>query len=105
MLTKEDLLSKKTIELNGKKYNIVNSFKSTDVEGLCDFIVYETDESKIKNFFAWYPLWIKYKFRWFKNVSVRYIYYIDIKKDFDEWNYTFYWTKPRGEWKMIEILN
>lgn len=105
MSTKQELLLKTSIDFNGKTYNIVNSFEATDLEGMYDFIVYETDESKIKNFFAWYPLWIGNKFRWFKQVSVKYIYYISIRNEFDEWNYLHYWDKPKGRWKMIEILN
>lgn len=105
MLTQKELLSKTSINLNGKTYNIVNSFESSDVEGHYEFIVYETDENKTKNFFAWYPLWIGKKFRWFKRVDVKYTYYVSIKNDFDEWTYSRYWSSPVGEWRMKEILN
>lgn len=105
MTTTDELLSKTSIDYKNKTYNVIDTFEATDLEGRIDFVVYETDQTKIKKLYAWYPLWIGKKFRWFKYVEVKYVFYISIRKIFDEWTYSRYWDSPEGEWRMKEILN
>lgn len=105
MITKKELLLKKTIELKGKEYNIVDSYETNNIERFYESVIYKTSETKIKEFFSWIPVYANGKFKWFKKVKAKYIFYIIITNNFDEWNYSHYWAEPKGKWKIEEILN
>jgi len=94
------------LEFEGIKYNIVDEFEATDVEANSDYIVYKTDKEEIFDLYAWYPVWIKNKFRWFKQIKVKKVFYLSKHLEFDDgWSYQHYWGKLKGEWRWVEIID
>lgn len=96
---------KQKIKYQNKFYNIIDTFKASDFEGFNSWIVYETDELKTKKFWAWYPLYVKGKFKFFTMVEAQYRFYISRKREFSEWNYSYGWGPFKGEWRIEKILN
>lgn len=96
-------IQQKSIKHKGKLYNVIDSYKTTDIEGYHTYIVYETDVVKTKRFWAWYPLWVGNKFRWFTWVNTEYRFYLYMKEEFELFNYTAFWGKIQSKWLIEKI--
>lgn len=84
---------------------IIDTFKSSDLEGFYDFEVKKTNITKERNMFAILPMYIGGKFRWLRKVKVLERKYYSRMKEFDDgWSYQYYWTGWKEEWRIEEIL-
>jgi hypothetical protein len=86
-----------------KNYKIIEEFDAFDLEGTTDYKVKKTNKVRTKKMFTLIPLWLN-KFSWFQHIIVKERMYIVQKKEFEEYNYTFYWTKPYEEWRIEKII-
>jgi len=82
---------------------IIDEYKATDSEGLTEYLVKETDETRITEIFAYLPLWLN-KFVWLKRVKVLERKHIIKKLIFDEYYCQSFWTKPYEEWIKESIF-
>jgi len=55
--------------------------------------VRETDVTRVREIFAWFPIYLKRKFAWFKSVYVLQRLCWASYEQFSEWSYQNYWAK------------
>lgn len=87
------------------KYNIVDEYETSDIEGHKKYYVKETDTTRERSFFTYLPLLVGNKLRWLKRVNVIETMFLVKSLDFDEFNYTHSWSDYKEEWRITEILN
>ncbi len=79
----------------------------TDIEGLTEYRVTETEETRVRKIFTYIPLWLN-RFSWLQNIEV-----IERKRLVQELRfndggtYGHEWTLPKEEWvkEMIKDTN
>ncbi|MFW5847894.1 MAG: hypothetical protein ACOCVF_03160 [bacterium] len=93
-------------EYKGYKYDILDTFNTTNVEGYTEFEVKRTSKSFVKDIFPIFPIIIGGKFRWLKKCKVKYRLYFSRKQSFDDgWSYSFYWTPWIHEIRIEKIVD
>jgi len=66
----------------------------------------KTDITRERTFFAFFPVWVENKKRWFKKVNMLERLIISRYTSFDGgWTYSDYWNPWRMEWEYEKILN
>ena len=95
----------KTIELDGKTYNILDKSLGTDFHDDIDYESLKTDTTKENTVFIWFPTCIDEKWVFMKKVKVIERLYLNRWRQFDDgWSYSFYWGPWKEEWKYEKIL-
>ncbi len=76
----------------------------TDLEGLRQYRVIKTDETRIRKIFTWLPLWLN-RLSWLQNIEVLERKEMVSELLFDDGDtYQSYWTPPKEEWVKEEII-
>ena len=92
----------KTFEFEGKTYNIVEDH----CEKNSDFQYKITDTTRVREFYAWYPVLVNKTFRWFKRIKVQDVLHIQRGSSFDDgWTYQSYWNPWYSSWESVKIIN
>lgn len=85
--------------------NIIRTRQETDLEGITEYKVEETDLTRTRILFTLIPIWIN-RFSWFQRINVLERLCIVTKKEFnDGWSYMHHWGKPKEVWLKEKIID
>jgi len=91
----------KTFEFEGKTYNIVEDHRDSK-----EYQWVITDTTRIREFYAWYPVIVNWTFRWFKRIKVQDVLHIQRGTYFDDgWTYQSYWNPWESSWEAQKIID
>lgn len=83
-------------------YKVINEYETSDMEGHKKFYIRKTDKTRERSFFTYKPLWIRNKFRWFRQVTV--LESMFLVKEEKEFTLNDKWGGEYVEWRIQEIL-
>ena len=87
-------------EFKGETYNIIEDH--TDSK---EFQYKVTDTTRVRNFYAWYPVLVNKTFRWFKRIKVQDVLHISRNSSFDDgWTYSYHWNPWYSSWYVQKII-
>lgn len=93
----------KKFKFNGSEYNIIKEYKGSG--DLTSWEVKVTDQTRIRDVFAWRPRWVGNKFRFLKKIKIKERMQIMRYTDFDDgWTYQNFWKPWYSDWQSEEIL-
>ena len=91
----------KTIDFEGKTYNIIEDHRDSK-----EYQWVITDVTRIRDFYAWYPVILNWKFRWFKRIKIQDVLHISRGTTFDDGlTYCSYWKAWYSSWDAQKIID
>lgn len=94
----------KTFKFEGVKYNIIAESSGETERGFWEDKL--TDQTRVREIFAYRPWWVGNKFRWLKKITLKEQLIFSRHTGFDDgWSFQYYWQPWKEEWNAIEILS